>query len=88
MSKKGKVYFLTSYIEYLLGEGLKSEEYYLGDASRFLRFLLGRVETSDINAFVQSSSPSYQKRLKKTLRKFYAFAEAELDISNDALKQV
>ncbi len=88
MGKKGKVYFLTSYIEYLFDEGIKSEEYYLGDASRFLRFLLARVEEGDIAAFVEASSPGYQTRLRKTLRKFYAFAQDELEITNDALEQV
>ena len=75
MTFRGKVHFLTAYIEFLLDEGIKSEEYYLGDASRFLRFLLARVEEGDIQAFVENSSPSYQRRLRKTLRKFYAFAQ-------------
>ncbi|NLK07658.1 MAG: hypothetical protein GX316_03035 [Firmicutes bacterium] len=88
MGKKGKVYFLASYIEYLFNEGIKSEEYYLGDASRFLRFLLSRVEHSDIEAFVKDMSPSYEKRLKKTLRKFCAFAQAELNINNDVLNRI
>ena len=30
---------------------IKSEEYYLGDASRFLRFLLARLKEGDIKAF-------------------------------------
>ena len=88
MAKKGKIYFLTSYIEYLLGQEIKSEEYYLGDASRFLRFLLGRVETADIRAFMESAAPGYERRLRKTLRKFYTFAETELGISNDPLDQM
>jgi hypothetical protein len=29
MAGKGKVHFLTAYIEFLLDEGIKSEEYYL-----------------------------------------------------------
>ncbi|NMB11026.1 MAG: hypothetical protein GX977_01940 [Firmicutes bacterium] len=88
MASKGRVYFLTAYIEFLLDEGIKSEEYYLGDASRFLRFLLSRVEEKDIQAFVEHSSPSYQRRLRKTLRKFYSFAQKELKITNTALEQV
>ncbi len=88
MANRGKVYFLTAYIEFLLDAGIKSEEYYLGDASRFLRFLLTRVEEEDIKAFVEYSSPSYQRRLRKTLRKFYAFAQKELKITNTALEQM
>mgnify|MGYP000912654090 CR=1 FL=1 len=88
MASKGKVYFLTAYIEFLLDTGIKSEEYYLGDASRFLRFLLTRVEEGDIEAFLEPSSPSYQKRLRKTLRKFYSFAHEELKITNTAIERV
>ncbi|NLJ25845.1 MAG: hypothetical protein GX354_10600 [Firmicutes bacterium] len=88
MAGKGKVHFLTAYIEFLLDEGIKSEEYYLGDASRFLRFLLARVEEGDIKAFVEHTSPSYQKRLRQSLRKFYVFAQKELKITNTALEQV
>lgn len=88
MTTRGKVHFLTAYIEFLLDEGIKSEEYYLGDASRFLRFLLARVEEGDIQAFVENSSPSYQRRLRKTLRKFYAFAQKELQITNRALERI
>ena len=88
MTVKGKVHFLTAYIEFLLNEGIKSEEYYLGDASRFLRFLLTRVEEGDIQAFIENSSPSYQKRLRKTLRKFYTFAQRELRITNQALERI
>jgi len=86
--KKSKVYFLTAYIEYLFDEGIKSEEYYLGDASRFLRFLLSRVEDGDIAAFVGGSSPGYQRRLRKTLRKFFIFAQRELDITNEVLERI
>ena len=88
MACKGKVHFLTAYIEFLLDEGIRSEECYLGDASRFLRFLLARVEEGDIKAFVENSSPSYQKRLRQSLRKFYVFAQKELKIINTALEQV
>lgn len=40
MGKRATIHFLTAYVEYLLDQGIRSEEYYLGDASRFLRFLL------------------------------------------------
>lgn len=88
MATKGRVYFLTAYIEFLLDEGIKSEEYYLGDASRFLRFLLSRVDEGDIQAFMEHTSPSYQRRLRKTLRKFCIFAQEKLKINNTALEQV
>ncbi|HHV94584.1 MAG TPA: hypothetical protein GXX47_08635 [Firmicutes bacterium] len=88
MTVRGKVHFLTAYIEFLLDEGIKSEEYYLADASRFLRFLLTRVEQGDVQAFVEKFSPSYQKRLRRTLRKFYTFARKELQITNKVLEEI
>lgn len=90
MGKKSKVHFLTAYIEFLFEEGVKSEYYYLGDASRFLRFLLTRVDEEDISAFIHNSATSetYEKRLRKTLRKFCTFLQKELNIHNEALKQV
>ena len=84
MSKQAKVHFLTAYLEYLYDHGIKSETDYLGDASRYLRFLLARSGADDIAAFLgTASSPSYRKRLTKTLRKFYAFARERLDIDRD-----
>ena len=85
MGKMSKIYFLTAYIEYLLDQGIRSEDYYLGDASRFLRFLLQKVGPRDIEEFlrVSGSSETYRKRLEKTLRKFFAFASEHLDITSD-----
>ncbi len=79
-----KIYFLTAYFEYLLDEGIRSEEYYLSDASRFLRYLLERASESDINEFLATSgnTESYKKRLRKTIRRFYRFAHEHLDVSD------
>ena len=43
LRKNSKVHFLTSYVEYLMDNGIRSEEYYVGDASRFIRYLLANV---------------------------------------------
>ncbi len=80
MSKRAKVHFLTAYVEYLLDQGIRSEEYYLGDASRFLRHLLATATKEQIDSYICSShhSDSYRTRLEKTLRKFFLFASENL----------
>lgn len=87
MSKRIKVHFLTAYVEYLLDQGIRSEEYYLGDASRFLRYLLASATDEDVHAYIHNAkhSQSYQKRLEKTLRKFFIFAEERLAIKSNEL---
>lgn len=89
VAKSSKVHFLTSYLEYLYDQGIKSEDYYLGDASRFLRFLLARASDAELAAFLESaSSPAYRRRLAKTLKKFYAFANERLEIQKDPTAQL
>ncbi len=80
MKTHNKVYFLTSYVEYLLEQGIRSEEYYLGDASRFIRFLLANATEEDVRRFIDQSaeSPYYRRRLEKTLRRFFAFCGERL----------
>lgn len=82
MAKRARVYFLTAYVEYLFDEGIRSEEYYLGDASRYMRWLLARATTADMNTYIEerSQSASYKARLRKTLRKFTCFAANRLNI--------
>ena len=77
-----KVHFLTGYVEYLLDQGIQSEEYYLGDASRFIRYLLANSTEDDVRRFIEQSAVSayYRKRLEKTLRKFFAFCGERLAI--------
>lgn len=87
LSKQAKVHFITAYLEYLYDQGIKSEYYYVGDASRFLRFLIQNSKPGDVEAFLSSSSsPAYRKRLEMTLRKFYAFAAERLDVTNNPLE--
>lgn len=89
MSKNSRVHFLTAYLEFLYDQGIKSEYYYIGDASRYLRYLLARSGPAEIEGFLSAaSSPAYRRRLIKTLRKFYAFAGAHLDIASDAIDRV
>lgn len=84
LAKHTKVHFLTAYLEYLYDHGIRSDEYYLGDASRYLRFLLARTKAEDIDAFLETaSSHTYRRRLAKTVRKFYQFASERLDLSLD-----
>ncbi len=87
MSKRIKVHFLTAYVEYLLDQGIRSEEYYLGDASRFLRYLLATATAADVEAYIHNTkhSKSYKKRLEKTLRKFFIFARERLAIESSEL---
>jgi hypothetical protein len=77
-----KIYFLTSYVEYLLERGIRSEEYYLGDASRFIRFLLANSTEEDVRRFIEESAVSgtYRQRLEKTLRRFFTFCSEHLAI--------
>lgn len=84
MAKNSKVHFLTSYVEYLLENGVRSEEYYVGDASRFIRHLLATVTEDDVMQYIEHStrSSSYKQRLQKTLRKFFLFATENLSIDN------
>ncbi len=84
MRKSSKVHFLTSYVEYLLDAGIRSEEYYVGDASRFLRYLLANITEKDVIGFIDHSAKtdSYKNRLKKTLRKFFNFGSEKLAIEN------
>lgn len=90
MAQKSRMYFLTAYVEYLLDQGIRSEEHYLGDASRFLRFLLRRASVQDVMAFIAEStdSPTYEQRLRQSLRKFYRFANAHLGIEHDPCKHL
>jgi adenine C2-methylase RlmN of 23S rRNA A2503 and tRNA A37 len=85
MGKAPRVHFLTAYFEYLLDQGIKTENDYLGDASRFLRFLLARATPDDIDLFIsnRASGVHYQRRLKGRLRKFYKFAQEELGITHN-----
>jgi len=87
MHKSSKIHFLTAYVEYLLDHGVRSEEYYVGDASRFLRYLLANITEDDVINFINQSAQtkSYQNRLRKTLRRFFAFGSEVLAIENLAL---
>ena len=84
MHKSSKVHFLTAYVEYLLSNGIRSEEYYVGDASRFLRYLLANISEEDVMDFINhcAQSTSYKNRLRKTLRKFFEFSSEVLAIEN------
>lgn len=88
LAKRSRVYFLTAYVEYLLDQGIRSEEYYLGDASRYLRFLLSRSSADDVESFIRATagSPSYEARLRKTLRKFHSFTKDRLGIAPASLR--
>lgn len=87
MSKRAKIHFLTAYVEYLLDQGIRSEESYLGDASRFLRHLLATVTSDQIQAYICSDhhSPAYRSRLESSLEKFFCFAEEQLAIDSQLL---
>ncbi|NMA62109.1 MAG: hypothetical protein GX956_09520 [Firmicutes bacterium] len=82
MSKRAKIHFLTAYVEYLLDQGIRSEESYLGDASRFLRYLLSKTTAEELQAYIYSEhhSPAYRSRLENTLNKFFSFAQEQLAI--------
>ncbi|MGI6082691.1 MAG: site-specific integrase [Limnochordia bacterium] len=87
MNKTQRVHFLTAYTEYLWEQGIKTEEAYVGDASRFLRFLADRATAADVAQFLRGDgySTHYARRLRNTLRKFYEFAAERLDIHNNPL---
>ncbi|MBE3577343.1 MAG: hypothetical protein IMX00_06600 [Limnochordales bacterium] len=77
-----RVYFLTSYLEYLLERGRGSEEAAVGDASRFCRYLLARVRESDIEEFLRQTTDNaeYRKRLRRSIRRFLRFVHDELGL--------
>jgi hypothetical protein len=83
LAKASKTYFLTSYMEYLLKSGIKSEEDHLGDASRFLRYLLSRTQLDDFEGFCSlcNASTGYRRRLKRTLMRFFLYTQEELGVS-------
>lgn len=87
MHKCSKVHFLTSYIEYLLDAGIRSEEHYVGDASRFLRYLLANITEDDVMNFINhcAQTVSYKNRLRRTLRKFFNFGSEKLALENLSL---
>lgn len=85
MGKMSKIHFMTSYIEYLLKAGIRTEDDHIGDASRFLRFLLAQTCPDDIAAFFEScnASDGYRRRLRRTLRRFFQYSKEHLDIEVD-----
>ncbi len=87
MAKMGKVHFLTSFMEYLLDQGIRTEDTYLSDISRFLRFLLQQASPADVEAFLAEcgSAPSTQNRIRRSLRLFYRFAQDHLDLNFPAM---
>lgn len=82
MRRMSRVHFMTSYVEYLLRSGIKNEDDHIGDVSRFLRYLLSRVDADDVEAFfiACNASPGYRRRLRRTLRKFFNYSQEHLDI--------
>src|SRR5690625_4630831 len=82
MAKRARVYFLTAYVEYLLDDGIRSEEFYLGDASRYMRWLLAEATNADMQRYIaeRTTSAAYRARLRKTLGKFRRFAAERLNI--------
>lgn len=89
MSKQPKTHFLTAYLEYLLGQGIRSENEYLSDASRFLRYLLRASGPAEIQGFLGTArSKAYRRRLIRSLRRFYAFAVERLDVPANPIDEL
>lgn len=80
LGMRPRVYFLTSYLEYLLEQGSSAEESAVGDASRFCRYLLARAGEPDIESFLRQATGSaeYRKRLRRSVYRFLRFARDEL----------
>lgn len=80
VAKRGKVYFLTAYVEYLWEEGIRSEETYLGDASRYVRWLLQQATEQDMHRYIEerARTASYRSRLRRNVGKFVEFARRRL----------
>lgn len=85
-----KIHFMTSYFEYLLRCGVKNEDDHIGDASRFLRYLLAQADSSDLEGFFSSrnASPGYRRRLRRTLRRFFTYSKEHLmiEVQTDNVK--
>lgn len=73
---------------YLLELGIRTENEYFGDASRFIRFLLSRSTYEDVEAFIaEKSSPAYRRRLNRTLKRFFIFAQGHLQLDQNPFHQ-
>lgn len=74
-------------MEFLLLEGLRCEETYVGDASRFLRFLLENTTTEVISEFIEKSgnTPASRRRISSSINRFLKFAQNDLQIANPQL---
>lgn len=74
-------------MEFLLLEGLRCEETYVGDASRFLRFLLENATPEVIRDFIEKSgnTPASRRRISSSIQRFLQFAQNDLKIANPQL---
>ena len=85
VKRLSRIHFMTSYFEYLLRNGIRNEDDHIGDASRFLRYLLSRVDATHVESFFDSrdASPGYRRRLRRTLGRFFEYTREclEIDIS-------
>jgi len=71
-------------MEYLLSEGLKCEETYVADASRFVRYLIANAPLKSVEEFVAHSGNtlSYRRRLISSINRFLSFAQKDLNIGS------
>lgn len=70
-------YLMTAYLERLLEDGIRTEERFVADASRFVRYMLARAGPADVEAFLEATtrSPRYRQRLRASLARFFRFLE-------------
>jgi len=81
MGKRATIHFLTAYVEYLLDQGIRSEEYVFRRRFPFSPLPAGQYHgRTGSKLYPLPQLPAYRARLEKTLRKFFLFAQEKLAI--------
>lgn len=69
---------MAAYLEALLAEGIRTEERFVADAGRFVRYLLVHAGPDAIEPFLETTTRSvtYRRRLRASLARFLRFVGA------------
>lgn len=75
MARPRSPYLMVAYLERLLEDGIRTEERFVADASRFVRYLLAHAGSEEVEAFLAETtrSPRYRQRLRASLARFFRF---------------
>ena len=78
MGRPRHPYLMAAYLEALLAEGIRTEERFVADAGRFIRYLLVHAGPDAIEPFLEETTRSvtYRRRLRASLERFLRFVGA------------